>query len=325
MDEFETGRETGIGGSDAPGIIGVGYSTPMQVYLRKVMPECLPQPAPAERERMECGQLYEEPLAKWYARKQGWDITKTPTLRSSSVPWLMASPDYLVDGHKILLEIKHVSSWLAREWGPEGTDLIPLSVIIQAQHYLDFLKYDRCDVVANIGGNKRKYYTLHADKKLQTMIFSAEEAFWINHVVPKVPPKLTAADDITEYLKAKYPKNANTAISLTSYDKEAKLIKNYVHLRNEKKTAVEQEKHVANLIRALMGEAGEITIDDEPAVRWKKCADRSEVQWMKVVETLCESQKIKPEDRAAAVSKNTVTISGSRRFTCPLDNGDDDE
>lgn len=74
------------------------------------------------------------------------------------------------------------------QWGAEGTDEIPSYYLIQVQTQMLVTGANRAWVPTLIGNRGFVMYVVEANEELQSVILAQAEAFWIEHVAPKIPP-----------------------------------------------------------------------------------------------------------------------------------------
>jgi hypothetical protein len=113
---------------------------------------------------MEWGSRLEDAVAqKWQDDHDGYLAEKTGTWRHADREWQRATPDRIVTWEGFpgrLLEVK--TSPFGDEWGPDGSDQVPLHYRCQVIWQQDTLGlYDRTDVAVLIGG--WDYRVLHVE------------------------------------------------------------------------------------------------------------------------------------------------------------------
>src|SRR5262245_31903638 len=108
-------RRTGIGASDAPGVLGVSpWSSPFTVYCDKLGIERRPEDATHRSERLKWGALLQDPIARELGNRLKLKIAihaPTTIWRNRAEPWLLASLDgeTSMDGQPGAVEIKTAS------------------------------------------------------------------------------------------------------------------------------------------------------------------------------------------------------------------------
>jgi len=181
-------RRGHLGASLSPTLLGhppVPSLTASQVYYRIVEP--LGDDA---TEAMRLGDWLEIPLCQWIGERIGKAVTRRNAFRvSGEEPILSATIDAFVDDESHG-ECKYVGRHNAADWGPDGSDQIPASVMIQVQHQMFVLGTRRCYVAAAIAGYQldRRLYVVERHERLIAAMLPRLVAWWNAHVVPRIPP-----------------------------------------------------------------------------------------------------------------------------------------
>lgn len=215
-------RMKGIGGSDAPVIMGaVKWKSPVQLWTEKV--KALEEDKP-DSEAMMAGRILEDPVARIYALRTGRSVTypgENTIFRNSDFPWAFVSPDRLIDPPvgeisgmpkaAGLLEIKTSGAWAVAEWEDEP----PLSAQIQLMHGLMVLGFDWGSVAGLLGGwhFQFKHSDIHRNPRYLVMLQEEEEAFWYNVQHEKMP-EVDGSESCSNALKAFYPTENGEIIKL---------------------------------------------------------------------------------------------------------------
>jgi len=187
-------RRTFIGGSDAAVILNLtGWKTRFRLYQEKIGEE---EPEDLSNiERIQCGMLIEDTIAKIYEMKTGEKTRRvTQRQRDPNHPWRVAQIDRMIIGGGPL-ELKNVDTFQAMEWGPEGTAEIPPAYYAQVQHQLATLRRAPLGkVAALIGGNHLQVYIVPRDEEFIEDLTKAEEAFW-RLVQTRTPPDPSSPEE----------------------------------------------------------------------------------------------------------------------------------
>lgn len=190
VEDWHEARRTGIGGSDAAAVLGVSEfdEGPLDIYLQKIGAV----PPKEDTPPMQRGRALEPIIAGIYTEQTGRKVRRQPMLRLKDQPWVIANIDRQIirsggEGETSILEIKAPglqSFQRVRMYGL--TD----DYIIQVQHYLAVLGYENADIILH---NAERWqpliFTVQRDDELIEQILEAEERFWKDHVLPKVPPE----------------------------------------------------------------------------------------------------------------------------------------
>lgn len=189
-------RHASIGGSDIGAVLGVNqYRSALDVFNEKtgrVMPADL-----SDNQRVHFGNVLEDIVAQEYGRRHGVNVRRRNlTTRHSSTPWMTANIDRSVDGERKVLECKTADAWTYKNWGPDGTDQVPDSYLLQCAWYMSVLGYDLADLAVLIGGNDFRTYYFERDHDLEEMVVRKAGEFWFGNVIAGVPPAPTCDRDL---------------------------------------------------------------------------------------------------------------------------------
>jgi len=248
-------RKKGIGGSDAPAVLGVSpWRTPLQVYLEKrgELNGSFDSPA------MQWGRRLEPMVRQEYANQTGRQVVIPNTiLRHPHYDWMLGNVDGIADGNRVL-EIKTTRS--ADGWGEPGTDEIPDYYQVQVQHYMVVTGLVLADVAGLIGGSDFRLYEVNADPELQSMIVDWEAAFWESVKKGHEPDPRTAAD-----IKIKFGKHS-VARQVQATDEVVDAIRELREIAEMKK----QEDTLKTIIQAHMKDGDTLCHGDKVLATWKQ-------------------------------------------------------
>lgn len=178
-------RQNGIGASDMPNLVGVGFGNAMSVYRSKVE---------AVEDRDATGVLalglYLEPyiLGEYQRamdvelRPLGYSIVQHP-----SWSWLFATPDFRrADGYYVQAK---TTGGFGDDWGPNGSDEIPIKYRVQVMQEMFCTQTEWIDVAAlcRITGEFRVYRVMFSLREFHSLKEHASE-FWLHHVEKRIPP-----------------------------------------------------------------------------------------------------------------------------------------
>lgn len=254
-------RQAGIGASDAPALLGLGYGSPMSVYASKIRPidEILEEEGDAP-EWFEWGHMLEPliggRLAKNLSAERGETLRYEPwgeLLRSAKHPFMLSTPDGALvneDGvHQKTAEIKARAS--QSDWD-EG---VPPDIDAQCQHIMSVTGDLEVELgVLFFGSRFRRATVQRNDEFIDTVLVPACTDM-IERVNEKVPPPADGSPYTTAALKLLYPADTGERKMLEGHfvdlDVEREAIKARIKLEEARLEEVENE------IRAEMGSATE--------------------------------------------------------------------
>jgi putative phage-type endonuclease len=212
---FHAERRAGIGGSDAPAIVGVSpWKGPLEVYAEKTGQV---EPDEREEEFLELGLVLEPYVASRYQRETGRpvrlgrDVAPRGFVTHRDRPWMLAHLDGVVEDAERglgVLEIK-TTGWERDEWA----DGPPLHVTVQHQHAIE-VAGARWGVVAVLFGAPVLHVRFHEferdDAFLQELV-AAEARFW-HRVATHTPPLANHLDG--RVLRKLFPSEEPSSIQL---------------------------------------------------------------------------------------------------------------
>lgn len=184
-DEQREQRKLGIGGSDMPIILGLSqYKTPYQLYLEKIgeitsSDEMTPN--------QYWGNQLEEVIRNEFSKRNLVTIDTPDTIIHPFYDFLRANLDGFISEWNAVLEVKCSSSFMAKEWGEKGSDVIPMQYLVQVAHYCAVTNADCAYIAVLIGGNDYREYKYVRDLEIEGMIIEEAKKFW-HCVQTKTPP-----------------------------------------------------------------------------------------------------------------------------------------
>lgn len=199
-EEQREARKLGIGGSDMPIILGLStYKTPYQLYLEKC--GIIDKPM-QETPNQYWGSKLEAIIVDEFKRRNNVKVETPDTLIHPFHDYLRANLDGFVPDWNAVLEVKCSSSFMAKEWGEDASDVIPMPYLVQVAHYCAVTNADSAHIAVLIGGFDYREFKYKRDLKLESTVIDAAKYFW-ECVKQQQPPKA-----INEYdLSLMYPKS----------------------------------------------------------------------------------------------------------------------
>jgi len=288
-------RSQGIGGSEIAAIAGVSpWETPLSVYLRKVgeLPER------EETDAMRWGTLLEPLIADEYRRRHPEASVRrgNAVLRHPEVPYFLANIDREIrtkGAPPAVLEIKTASAWMGGRW----RDDVPDHVVTQAQWYLSITGYTKAVVAVLIGGQEYREFEIARDEDIIGYLHEIGRRFWEEHVIPRIPPAVEAADLST--VERMHPESNGEVIDLPPT--ALSLLQEYEAAKEAEKEAQARREKAEAELKALLGdyEAG-------------YAGDRL-VKWATVSTSRIDTKRLKAEH--PDIYERYVTTSTYRRFS----------
>lgn len=273
-DQWLMERKSGVGGSDVAPILGLSpFKTSFEVWLEKTNADVQQSPLD-ELERIQFGRLMEDIIAREYARREGVKVRRRHELvRNPRYPWMIASPDRLIEGKRCGLECKNVDAMAFRlgDWGEPGTDQAPDEYVLQCQHYMIVLDYPVWHLAACVGGNRLVTFVIERDAELAEMLIEAEHAFW-QCVEARREPEIDYQHPTTEGVLRRLYSGTNGETTYLGED-----IAHWHHVKEQADEIVKQYHGVSQVARnhilEAMGSASIGMLPDGSAYR-RKVVDR---------------------------------------------------
>lgn len=253
-------RRKGIGGSDAPSILGIHPTRgPLSVFMSKAMRV---DDDLDDEERIRWGNLLEPVIREEAARRLELSVTAPKdTFVHRDHEWMLGNVDGLLSDGSIL-ETKNIDWMQARDkLGEPGTDAADYSHIVQVQHYMEVLDRDHARVAYLVGGNDLRIYEVPRDRELGALLVDQLGRFWRENVLADVPPPmhLDSPSIVSEYLKLRYPRDNGEVLTAAGV-----VVDLLTELRSVKRAASQaksREAVLSNEIRAVMGDASTLVCD----------------------------------------------------------------
>jgi putative phage-type endonuclease len=206
----------GLGGSDMPIILGLSnYKTPYQLYLEKIGDY---EPDSCETPLQYWGNQLESVIRDEFAKRNNVIVETPETVLHPDYDFLRGNVDGYIRSLNAILEVKMSNSFIAHQWGEDGSDVIPMQYLVQVAHYCAVMNADCAYIAVLIGGYDYREFKYTRDLNLENYIIEEARKFWecvqtrcapdpINQIdlrlmFPKHDPEkmLTANDDVMEQL-----------------------------------------------------------------------------------------------------------------------------
>lgn len=196
--------ERRIGSSDIPKLLGLSkYGNARDVYERIVHGVDSQPSKPALRG------IELEPLALHMYRQHEMAAPLVPHEKQYHHPtrdYATARPDALgeLPSGRVLVELKTVNRFAARNWGREGggPGAIPPAYLAQVTWAMACIGCDLAHVFAVFGDDTTRdgrdefvphghaLYTIHRDERSEGQLLDVGQVFWERYVLPKMPPHM---------------------------------------------------------------------------------------------------------------------------------------
>lgn len=327
--EFLEHRQTGLGATDAPKILGLSrWGSALSVYER--LTEGPGDDTPSLPAWL--GLKLQSTVAELYTAATGQKVRAANThFRHPEHDWMVCHLDYRAWGNpKLLIECK--TRAYMKGYGEDGSNEIPADVWVQVQHEMAVTGAETAHVAVLFGHHTFRVYVISRDQQFIDKWIEKGTDFWNNHYLARVPPPVTGHPEDDRYLRRHHPDDDGSLIAATA-EQEA-LVGRLVLAINNYKAVEQARKEVENQVKEVIGDAAGLT-GSFGSITWKKSKDSESVDWGQVaiiyagvIEELTGLLNADSFDRArleqaqavyeTAVDLYTVTKPGSRRFLVNL-------
>lgn len=194
-------RRSGIGASDAPIIMGVGFRSAYELWCEKVG---LVGPTDLSGNAfVEWGTRLEDVIAQKLADEHPeWKIRRANVMRRSRrFPWVYAHYDRVarLPGQARLIPVEIKAPAHDNGWGPHGSDIIHPRYYPQVQQEIGIAKAPFGIVAVLIAGHDYREYLVPRNDIYIERLMAEEEAFWTRVLTAEPPEPTTTSDFIHCY------------------------------------------------------------------------------------------------------------------------------
>jgi predicted phage-related endonuclease len=219
-------------------------------------------------EAIEIGNALEKPIMGIVGKRLGLQVRKAPFRVHPQYEWMADSCDAVLyekaeenDDYawmrriKAIAEIKTAGTWVASQYGEEGTDDVPPKVLYQCHwHLLHWPEVDVCHAAALLSGGMLsvKIFPVERDREFQEALVDIATEFHRKHMLEGVEPAPDWHASTTEYFKRKFPSGNGQLIQA-----EPSLVSLLLELQEHKRMAKELDQSkvaMENALRQFIGE-----------------------------------------------------------------------
>lgn len=258
----ETDRTKFLGGSDCAAILGVSkWRTALETYQDKILPR-----VNEERDVMTRGKKLEPFLFQQFQEDTGIELVAHGQRYKDREHSFLACEIDAETISKENVEIKTVHPLAAGDWGDPGSDDIPIYYAAQVMHGLMVTCRSVAIVYAAIGFDDRRVYRVERDEETIAAIREKEVAFWLNHVVPRIPPEPVTASDVLLL----YGKDSGRIIDADSDPHLSNLLDRLAVAKRVAKDASDEYEQIENAVKLLMRDATAVMRNGKTLATWKE-------------------------------------------------------
>lgn len=271
-------RGTYIGGGDIAALLGVSpWRTPLDVYLSKIGQAPPERIDPERQKRLNRGKRMEPYIVQMLEEDYGITITaRGHRYVDPDYPFMAAEIDFEWfddDPRERNGEIKTVAIMLGQTnpWGEPGTDEIPIYYAAQSMWGLGITGRETCQYGTLFGMDNLQLYALHRDDETIEQMRETARAFWMDHVVPRIPPPPKTLGDLAKL----WPRETRVSIEATP-EIEAALAEHRA-LGTKIRVAGEGRDEIDFQIKEFCGDHAEIITKDGVVLATFKAQSRTTV------------------------------------------------
>lgn len=268
--DWHTERLDGIGGSDAPVVVGLSpYKRPIELYREK-RDRIIPDETVDVPLRMRLGNMIEGLVLDLYDEQTGRKTRHISSTRwSKAYPWAYVHLDGQVVGEKRIVQVKTAGQHSRREeWGEPGegpTKGVPADIYVQELHELAVTGADVADVVLLRGFESLTIYELPRDD-VSIDLLMKEEAQFVEDVRKGIEPAIDGSEAYRRHISEKFPRDQGVVRLATP--EEDVLISNLDLTLHNLKMVEENAETMKNRLREIIGDDAGIT-GSAGTVTWK--------------------------------------------------------
>lgn len=290
-------RKQGLGGSDIGTMLGLNaYKSPYQLWLEKTGQTEAPDIS--DKIAIQVGNELEDLVARIFTQQTGMAVQRdNKTHYHKDYPFLLANIDRKIVGEKALLECKTTSAFNKQQW---EDDEIPASYIMQVQHYLNVLDYDKAYIAVIIGNHDFVWKEIQRDDELIEMYTKEAIKFWNENVLKNVAPEIDGSLATKEALNLVDYEPINT---LPMYKVQDEQIEQITVIKSQIKELNTLQTELENKIKSYMVEHDAEGLE----------SDKFKVTWKEYSRTTIDSKKLKKE--LPEIYEQYSKTTSSKRFT----------
>ncbi len=260
--EQRTERQLGIGGSDMPIILGLSsYKTPYQLYLEKIGEV---EPDFEDTQLQYWGHQLEGVIRNEFEKRNNVSVECPNSVVHPFHDFLRGNVDGYIPEWNAVLEVKCSNQFMAKEWGEEGSDIIPMQYLVQVAHYCYVMNADCAYIAVLIGGHDYREFKYTRDKALEEKLIAEAEKFW-NCVQTRTPPEPINQVD----LRLMFPQH-DPEKTLTINNDVAEQLTTLAETRFKiKELSQVEEKFKFNIMHFMKDAECLVNESGQPIITWK--------------------------------------------------------
>jgi len=272
VDEWRAARRRGLGGSDAPVVLGLSpWKAALTLWGEKT--GRLAEPV-LDSDAVEMGKVLEPAILERYRQKTGRAARPWPAtliVQHAEVEFLRATPDGLTFDNDLglgLVQLKSTGEFTGKEWddGP------PVHVEAQVQHELAATGARWGSIVVLIGGRRLKWFDVKPNDEFVGIMLEREAEFW-RHVVEDRQPEVSEHDalvggkDLGRTLAALYGRDMGDSVALP--DEAVEVDRRLREIKAEQKQLETEREALETRLKGWIGSASVGVLPNGRSYSWK--------------------------------------------------------
>ena len=192
---------------------------------------------------------------------------------------------------------------LATRWGPDGTDDVERTAWLQVQWYMGITGAQEAHVWLLVldGDEEPRHYIVPRNRTAIVELREAAEAFWWDHVVPRVPPAVAPKNDGAA--NAMHP-NGVKDLKIPASDALKAAAAVFAEARTQAKVLEEVKDTAGATIKNILGQAEKASWDGG-SISWKESKLQPATNWEQVAHELALKFRIPGEQFIGIVREET--------------------
>lgn len=273
-----TTRRRGIGSSDIPKVMRLSsFGGPLHVYHDKV--GHLPLDGEEMSDAARFGVLFEEPLARDWARRNRTVVRRVGVIAHEHEDWMQCSLDRLctecpLDREKkslCALECKTRNAYVASRWNRE----VPDDVLAQCLWQLAVSGLDHIHVACLIGGQDYRQYTVRREGHMDIIadIVTVARRLWFDHIAVGLPPVAVVEEDDPDALRDLYDALNPERDGVIELDRQMEVheaLYAYLAAHEQEKAAAEQKERMAAVLVGALGAHEQAFMGNRPVYTYRR-------------------------------------------------------
>jgi len=267
-------RSLGVGGSDVAVLLGL-YGERAELYQEKVGERERPPDSRISKAKKRAGRIIEAVIAQLYAEETGRKVRRVnETIVHPDFPFIRGNIDRMIVGDARgpgILEAKNTTSEHLAKWEREGY-LTPPPYYAQLQHYLFIKGYSWGALAILVDGWDLRAIDVEADPEFQARLQLIETSFWVDLVIPRIPPDPVTVGDVLALFPRSTPGLQVVATAeVEGRVRQLRAVKDQLALLSDLEAV---EKELADGLKLVIGGA-EALVDSDGRVlaTWKSAKD----------------------------------------------------